>query len=1227
MSSSINEGIQSVMIRHGEKMDEKLTTIADSINEGNYDNLQQLLNTVCSDDEYSYYLFQENSLEAWNNALLPISELKPRMLGRPVIETHNGWYYIRSIKIGQMSVYALMLIKSHYSVNNDYLYDAFNESLGIANNCHILLSTDNDGRAIYDKNGKFIFSIVANGNRQMTDWMMAADMIALTMWLVFMLWMLNVIMLLITKHGYNNRALIISAGVLVLIYVWALNLSVGDQMARWFLFSPQVFAYDWWAPSLVFLLLFATFSFVWCYYTFRWFDFRKVDKWQLVERRPCLVFFGLLMLIYGVYTSFNATLNVMVDNSTDLAIFVDGLDASGATIVKIIALTLMAISFMVVTERAYAEIIRNLSWVDFVKTFAIFCLLILIPSAFIMDWFEWTFFIGFVIINVLYYLIKRRFVAARGDNGEGAAIGMTYSSYVWIMFIIALFITQRLTSLNIEKEIQNRDILCNNLAFNLVREDDPVAETMLAAMEHNLSVDTVLQKFFSSEVTNADEEVNLYTYMRGRYFDGYFTRYDIQIIPCRGPESQLVINSTDEEYNCYEYFQNMVNTYGQRISPNSNFFGLNDNDGKASYFGQFRFYNKHTSTWERLFIEINQKTQMVEAGYPELLTNSRDRIDTRQLKGYSYAKYFEKRLQSTYGKCSYARRQDWTGDIATGQKKYINDSKYSHLVYSLSNAHTVVLSYPVMTIGQYIADYSYLFLGMFIISSVLLFLVGRRYLLYYNMSIHERIQSVFIIFVIVLLLFICVLSAWESMRSFESQSRDRLQQTLTTIKNSVSQELEETEFLDQVMADNILQRATASTSAEAHLYSPNGMLIGTSKRELFDNGIASPLINSVALQRLRGDIVNDESETNVSLSSEIFMHEKLGGMEYYAIYSDVTDIDDNVIGYLEVPHFNDVNAMRLQLMSTIMPITNAYMVVMLLAVLFSYFLARGITKPLLTISNSIREVRLQKKNKKIAYRGTDEIAVVINEYNRMIDELEHSAEQLALTEREMTWREMARQIAHEIKNPLTPMKLSVQYMIKAWEKASTSDDEESQQRFDTFIKKTANTLVEQIDQMAFIASEFSNVAKMKQGEITRVDIAEKLSGTALLYSKSENATVTYTSYTDHAFAMVNADQILSVFNNLIKNALQSVSQSQHVDINVSLEHNGQHVIIKVSDNGNGIAPEVQEKIFKPNFTTKSTGMGLGLAIVKTIVTNAKGDIWFDTEVGKGTTFYVKLPEA
>lgn len=233
-------------------------------------------------------------------------------------------------------------------------------------------------------------------------------------------------------------------------------------------------------------------------------------------------------------------------------------------------------------------------------------------------------------------------------------------------------------------------------------------------------------------------------------------------------------------------------------------------------------------------------------------------------------------------------------------------------------------------------------------------------------------------------------------------------------------------------------------------------------------------------------------------------------------------------------------------------------------------------------------------------------------------ELAVSAEKLAMSERESTWREMAKQVAHEINNPLTPMKLSVQYLQKAW------DDQRAD--YSSYMSRVTDTLIEQIDQLSIIASEFSAFAKMPAMNLHHINLVEKLKRSVLLFSQETDVEISFNANgVDELMIYADGEQLGSVFNNLLKNAVQSIGNNGNGHIDVSLDVSSNKAVIAIEDNGQGIDPGIREKIFKPNFSTKSTGMGIGLAIVKNIVTSLNGKIWFDTALGKGSTFYISLP--
>jgi nitrogen fixation/metabolism regulation signal transduction histidine kinase len=260
-------------------------------------------------------------------------------------------------------------------------------------------------------------------------------------------------------------------------------------------------------------------------------------------------------------------------------------------------------------------------------------------------------------------------------------------------------------------------------------------------------------------------------------------------------------------------------------------------------------------------------------------------------------------------------------------------------------------------------------------------------------------------------------------------------------------------------------------------------------------------------------------------------------------------------------------------------------------------------------------IRLGTANEKIEYRENDEIGRLVHEYNRMIDELAISADKLARGERESAWREMARQVAHEIKNPLTPMKLSVQHLYRTF-KEKGNDPE--------LLERITTTLVQQIDTLANIASAFSNFAKMPQAIPVRTDLKELIAQISQLYADGCDIEITGEG---EFFVMADRDQMNAIFSNLLKNAQQSIPLERRGRIAVSLRHEGGEIVVEIADNGIGILEDQRDKIFTPNFTTKSSGMGLGLAIVRNIVQEASGTIWFTSTYNVGTSFFVRLPAA
>ncbi|MGA9589921.1 MAG: ATP-binding protein, partial [Salegentibacter sp.] len=293
-----------------------------------------------------------------------------------------------------------------------------------------------------------------------------------------------------------------------------------------------------------------------------------------------------------------------------------------------------------------------------------------------------------------------------------------------------------------------------------------------------------------------------------------------------------------------------------------------------------------------------------------------------------------------------------------------------------------------------------------------------------------------------------------------------------------------------------------------------------------------------------------------------------------------------------------------------------YLFMLVLAILMSYLLSRYITKSLKIISENINQTRLDKRNQKIEItNASEEIYALISAYNSMIDELEESAVKLATGEREQAWREMAKQVAHEIKNPLTPMRLSVQSFQRNFDP--------NDPRIEEKVREYSHTLINQIDTMSSIASAFSNFAKMpaQQSETLNVPKIVKLA----LDIFNENY-ITFSSEEDEILAKFDRTQLIRVVTNLVKNAVQALQDKEDPRIVVSVQDEEDTVCISICDNGGGIPEENEDKVFEPKFTTKSSGMGLGLAMVKNIVETYHGTISFVSKPDKGTIFKVRFPK-
>ncbi len=466
---------------------------------------------------------------------------------------------------------------------------------------------------------------------------------------------------------------------------------------------------------------------------------------------------------------------------------------------------------------------------------------------------------------------------------------------------------------------------------------------------------------------------------------------------------------------------------------------------------------------------------------------------------------------------------------------------------------------------------------------------------------------------ILLVLIASVLIAGVTIYQYKEQSRDyhenRLERKEEQILQSIDYVLRETTYepctsnLQYIFRDEIYKIADVQ-NVNFNIYDLEGALIKSSK-PAFEADSVSNCLDAEVLNHL------------LASPNKRYVEEKsTAGDNYQASYKYINDPKFKPIGIMNLPYFEDNSFNDMELREFMFRLGGVYLLMLISAIGLAYVVSKYITRSLQTVADKMTQTNLNKRNEKIEIENpSEEIGKLIDSYNSMIDELEQSAAKLARSEREQAWREMAKQVAHEIKNPLTPMRLSVQ----SFERKFDPTDPAAEQK----IKEFSTTLVQQIDTMSNIASAFSNFADMPAQQKETLNVV-KVSKLAL--DIFHEPYIHFIADKEEIIAKVDRTQLIRIVTNLVKNAIQAVPDIENPRILVTVTSIEDHVKISVADNGVGIADEFKDKIFEPKFTTKSSGMGLGLGMVKNIVENYNGTIDFTSHVGKGTVFTVTFPK-
>ncbi|RCW25750.1 ATP-binding protein [Marinilabilia salmonicolor] len=1150
-----------------------------------------------SESDHEMLLFYDNELVAWSDQRLPVQDIHPVFFTQPVIELDNGFFLVQHFRYNAYSLVGLYRLKYSYPYQNKYLHDRYVLPEGLSPSVRIVRDQTSPWQPVFGLEGEYLFSVSdlslkTNRNSSQTYLLIFYLLSVLSIWGLMFLWLNG----RRADRWINFRLLlaVVVFGVFYYFVFWHSGMSAFDGLG---LFSPLHFAMSEFLPSLGALLLLVVFLLLTSLLFFRFFRWPDIPFFQsdsIYVKGIC--FLSGLFLVQMWMFFLMGIVYKLVEHSAEPAVFYKVVELDGIAVVKIVVLAFLFFSFSLIAEKIIRLFLFRLKRLTMsVLILGTMTLAIVLRGGVGYGTGDWSIiFTG--IFLLLLALVKRNY-----------RLRHSYNTFIWIITLFALFAGSVLINLSISKEEGTRELLVENLSYQLLREEDPVAEMYLADIEDQILRDAPLRQLLARNNIN---QMAVQNHLLKYYFYGYWGRYEMQIVPC-WPGGNVVFEETGENYNCYQYFFATLGNQGRPIEGSDNFYYLSNDNGRVSYLGVFRFFEGHPLE-TTLFVELQSKPYFEGLGYPELLVSQKEQNRLALFDGYSYAKYVDGRLVRRSGEYDYHGNYPQLS-FDEGQMQMVKDDDYSHVLFKPEPDTLVILSRKDNTVSEVFIAFSVYFILFFLIGLVLIGLSNLGSVSFsLRLSVQKRIQLSFVGLMLLILLVVALGTVFYTVEQYKNKHNellnDKVQSVLLDLESKIGLEGTLSRGNEEYL-NYQLQTISNVFFCDINLYGTDGMLLASSRPEMFEQGLIGGQMNPSAFYRL----------THLG-ENRYLGQETIGDLQFRSYYVPFYNRQDMLMGYINVPYFVANNELREEVSSVVMTVVNFYLLFSFIIIGITVFLSRQITRPLQVLQSKLADLKIDKHNEKIDYQGKDEIGSLVGEYNRMVDELADSASKLARTERELAWREMARQIAHEIKNPLTPMKLNIQYLQRAW-----NDKVED---FDSYLKRVTGTLIEQIEKLSSIATEFSHFAKMPAARREDVNLIDKIKSSVTLFSNSRDVEI-QTDFGGRQQIIVHADgeQLLGVFNNLINNAVQAIPRGLTGLIRISTSVKKNSVLVKIEDNGKGIPEEIREKMFVPNFTTKTSGMGLGLAIVKSTIESAGGKIWFETDTGTGTSFYIELPLA
>lgn len=1151
---------------------------------------------------YPYYIFRNGQLLYWSDhRFVPTYQELAGNAETRLLSNVNSKYIVNTIKFrdkgGSIEIFSLINLYRKFHNENDYLHNGYNHKIFSTEPQNVLNQPAKEAFLnISDDKGRFLFSLIPPQVEKLTNsnipsntlFLLAISILLLGIYIA--LWIKG----LVRVHQFG-RAFALLAAYLIFIRLMMLSNSIPFIVYESNLFNPKFLTISALAPSLGDMLLNAIVVFILAGYLVTFF-YRSNTYYRLFKTPVLFQNIVSVALVAGsiIITSlFFRNLCSIYEKSQftlDLALSISFSSLKIATLLFYIVLStifflinhLIASLFLRLNKNFKTGVLRWLAGV------LLGMLLITV-----IDRFSWVYLVVGIYFLLIYANKLPRFF-------------YSFKYKTTIYFFTGAFVFAFIAMFVIYHEEQKKDFFDKQkFGQKYLAENDVLGEGLLARVVQTVQQDTAITTALGRTTLAREQTQQI---VKSKHLDLYFDRYDTDVLAFDKNGKSLDLS---EGANHLAFYEESYRRPEYKTANSSIFFIDDLGNNFIKQYVVFVPVTKNGNLTGTVVLELKLRDEFAESVYPELLMDKKF-AQTPETKNYSYA-IFNERNQLIFNSGNYNYMRKLPVSLLNNPELYekgIELNDYNHVGKIGQNGRKIVISSKYEVWKSVFPNFSFLFL----LSVLCIVFVMLLYTLKYsfrnmNVNFSTKIQLYLNAAFLVPLVLVVIITLSVINSTFVSNQEKAYLDNTKNITSTIQLQLEN--FTQKRMSRAFLEQEindlAHDTKLDINLYNLDGRLNLTTRPLVYEYGLISNFINPIAYRR-----IIEEKE------NEALLTETLGSLTYKTSYMIIKGQDSKPLGVIGIPFFDAKPVLDRQVTEVVASILNIFTWLFLILLIISYFASNVLTNPLKIVAQKLKKTNLDKLHERLDWNSDDEIGLLMREYNKMLKKLEESKVALSLSEKQTAWREMAKQVAHEIKNPLTPMKLSIQQL----QRTLTVDNPKAKER----ITRALNSLTEQIDNISEIANSFSEFAKMPVPRNETFDLVPLIQKSADLYAEDEK--IALNPYIKEKEAWVVGDrQFMSrVITNLIINGIQSVPVGKRPIINLRLyKSEDEKVIIEIQDNGSGIQENHRQKVFLPNFTTKIGGSGLGLAMARRGVEHAGGNIWFETEDGRGTTFFIDLP--